>query len=151
NASISVPPGRVSGVPANSRRSLRVRGVPRWPIVIRDAPLPLPRGVPEGTAFSAARLPIRLPRRSQVEAQVRAIEQPAHLRAQLRGLPALPVRETARGFHDHALHGLTCPVCSAPALPLDGACIFCHAPMSEEEDTSELLEFLVARIPTAKA
>jgi hypothetical protein len=36
-------------------------------------------------------------------------------------------------------------------LPLDGACVFCHAPISDEEDTSELLEFLVERIPTAKA
>jgi hypothetical protein len=46
---------------------------------------------------------------------------------------------------------MNCPVCSAPALPLEGACVFCHSPMSLREDTSELLEFLVERIPTAKA
>jgi hypothetical protein len=45
---------------------------------------------------------------------------------------------------------LNCTVCSAPALPLEGACVFCHAPLSGEEDTSELLDYLVERIPTAK-
>ncbi|MGA7910332.1 MAG: hypothetical protein WB682_07300 [Candidatus Dormiibacterota bacterium] len=44
---------------------------------------------------------------------------------------------------------MNCPVCSAPALPLDGACVFCHAPMSGEEDTSELLAYLAERIPIA--
>jgi hypothetical protein len=45
---------------------------------------------------------------------------------------------------------LNCAVCSAPALPLDGACVFCHAPLEVEEDTSELLDYLVERIPAAK-
>jgi hypothetical protein len=47
-------------------------------------------------------------------------------------------------------HALNCPVCSAPALPIDGACVFCHAPMTEEEDTTELLDYLAERIPIAK-
>jgi hypothetical protein len=46
---------------------------------------------------------------------------------------------------------LRCSVCSAPALALDGACVFCHAPISGEEDTTELLDYLVERIPSAKA
>ena len=45
---------------------------------------------------------------------------------------------------------MNCAVCSAPALPLDGACVFCHAPLEVEEDTSELLDYLVERIPAAK-
>ncbi len=46
---------------------------------------------------------------------------------------------------------LNCPVCSAPALPIDGACVFCHAPMAGSEDVSELLDYLGERIPTARA
>jgi len=45
---------------------------------------------------------------------------------------------------------LSCSVCAAPALPLDGACVFCHAPISGDEDTTELLDYLVERIPAAK-
>jgi hypothetical protein len=46
---------------------------------------------------------------------------------------------------------LTCPVCSAPSLPLEGACVFCHAPISGEEgNTTALLDYLVERIPAAK-
>jgi hypothetical protein len=44
---------------------------------------------------------------------------------------------------------LSCSVCSAPALPLEGACVFCHAPISGDEDTTELLNYLVERIPAA--
>lgn len=36
-------------------------------------------------------------------------------------------------------------------MPLDGVCVFCHAPMGDEEDTSELLHYLVEHIPTARA
>jgi hypothetical protein len=39
----------------------------------------------------------------------------------------------------------------APALPLDGACVFCHSPIAVAEDTTELLEYLVEKIPIAKA
>ena len=45
---------------------------------------------------------------------------------------------------------MTCAVCSAPALPLDGACVFCHAPMNGGEDAGQLLDYLVERIPIAK-
>jgi hypothetical protein len=45
---------------------------------------------------------------------------------------------------------LNCTICSAPALPLEGACVFCHTPLEVEEDTSELLDYLVERIPAAK-
>lgn len=41
-------------------------------------------------------------------------------------------------------------MCSAPALPLEGACVFCHAPIVGGEDTGELLDYLVERIPSAK-
>ena len=45
---------------------------------------------------------------------------------------------------------MNCAVCSAPALPLEGACVFCHAPITGEDDSAELLDYLVERIPTAK-
>ncbi len=35
-------------------------------------------------------------------------------------------------------------------LPLEGACVFCHAPITGDEDTGELLDYLVKRIPVAK-
>lgn len=45
---------------------------------------------------------------------------------------------------------MTCAVCSAPALPLEGACVFCHAPISGEDESGQLLDYLVERIPVAK-
>jgi hypothetical protein len=45
---------------------------------------------------------------------------------------------------------LSCQVCAAPALQLDGACVFCHAPMTGDDDPGELLDYLVERIPIAK-
>ena len=45
---------------------------------------------------------------------------------------------------------MNCTICQAPALPLDRACVFCHAPMSEEDDTAELLDYLAERIPIAR-
>ena len=45
---------------------------------------------------------------------------------------------------------MNCAVCSAPALPLEGACVFCHTPITGEDDTTELLDYLVERIPVAK-
>jgi hypothetical protein len=44
---------------------------------------------------------------------------------------------------------LNCAVCSAPSLPLEGACVFCHAPITGEDDSAELLDYLVERIPAA--
>jgi hypothetical protein len=46
---------------------------------------------------------------------------------------------------------MNCPVCSAPALALEGACVFCHSPMGDDEDTSELLDYLIERVPLARA
>lgn len=46
--------------------------------------------------------------------------------------------------------GLSCAVCAAPALPLEGVCIFCHAPLDEQDEPFELLDYLVERIPSAK-
>lgn len=43
-----------------------------------------------------------------------------------------------------------CRTCSAPAFQLDGACVFCHAPLDgEEADPSELLDYLVQHLPSA--
>jgi hypothetical protein len=42
-----------------------------------------------------------------------------------------------------------CSVCSAPAFSIDGACVFCHAPLDgESDDAAELLDYLVERIPS---
>ena len=46
--------------------------------------------------------------------------------------------------------GLSCAVCAAPALPLEGVCIFCHAPLDAHDEPFELLDYLVERIPSAK-
>lgn len=44
---------------------------------------------------------------------------------------------------------MNCAVCSAPALPIDDACVFCHAPLVERDEPDELLDYLVERIPIA--
>jgi len=47
---------------------------------------------------------------------------------------------------------MICPICDAPSLSLDGACVFCHAPLSgEDADTADLLDYLVEHIPSAHA
>ncbi len=45
---------------------------------------------------------------------------------------------------------MNCPICQAPALPLDGACVFCHSPIGADEDSAELLDYLAEKIPIAK-
>ena len=45
---------------------------------------------------------------------------------------------------------MNCTICQAPALPLDGGCVFCHAPMGDEDDPIDLLDYLAERIPIAK-
>ena len=45
---------------------------------------------------------------------------------------------------------MSCTICQAPALPLDGACVFCHAPLVDEDDPIELLDYLAERVPIAK-
>jgi hypothetical protein len=45
---------------------------------------------------------------------------------------------------------MQCRTCSAPAFPLDGTCVFCHAPLAgDDAETSELVEYLVEHLPTA--
>jgi hypothetical protein len=51
----------------------------------------------------------------------------------------------------HRGGGLSCTVCAAPALPLEGICVFCHSPLDEQDEPAELLDYLVERIPSAKA
>ena len=46
--------------------------------------------------------------------------------------------------------GVSCAICGAPALPLDGICVFCHVPLDKEDEPIELLDYLVERIPIAK-
>ena len=46
---------------------------------------------------------------------------------------------------------MNCTVCSAPALSIDDACVFCHAPLVERDEPHELLDYLVERIPIAHA
>ena len=41
-------------------------------------------------------------------------------------------------------------MCSAPALPLEGVCVFCHTPIAGEDESGRLLDYLVERIPVAK-
>jgi len=36
-------------------------------------------------------------------------------------------------------------------LPIDDACVFCHAPLVERDQPDELLDYLVERIPIAQA
>jgi len=45
---------------------------------------------------------------------------------------------------------MSCTVCAAPALPVDGACVFCRSPLSEEPDPTGLLDYLAARLPQAE-
>ena len=45
---------------------------------------------------------------------------------------------------------MRCEVCTAPALPLEGACVFCHSPLPYEGDAYELMDYLVERLPAAK-
>ena len=45
---------------------------------------------------------------------------------------------------------MNCTVCQAPALPLDGTCVFCHSPINDEDDPVELLDYLAERMPIAK-
>jgi hypothetical protein len=45
---------------------------------------------------------------------------------------------------------LSCTVCQAPTLSLDGTCVFCHAPIPDGDDPEELLDYLAERIPIAR-
>jgi hypothetical protein len=40
----------------------------------------------------------------------------------------------------------------APSFPLEGACVFCHAPLTgDEAEPADLLEYLVEHLPAAQA
>ncbi len=45
---------------------------------------------------------------------------------------------------------MTCAVCSAPALPYNGACVFCRAPLATEPEPAGLLDYIAARLPRAR-
>lgn len=45
---------------------------------------------------------------------------------------------------------MTCSVCGAPALPVDGACAFCQSPLAEEGEGEGLLDYVAAHVPTAR-
>lgn len=44
---------------------------------------------------------------------------------------------------------LACEVCGAPALPVDGTCVFCRSPLGERGDVRGLPEYLAGRLPGA--
>jgi hypothetical protein len=44
-----------------------------------------------------------------------------------------------------------CRVCSAPALPLEGACVFCRSPLDGKRAAdADLLEYLGEKVETAR-
>ncbi len=42
-----------------------------------------------------------------------------------------------------------CPVCAAPALAMDGTCVFCGSPLHERGDPAGLLNYVGSRLPGA--
>ncbi|MGH7902599.1 MAG: hypothetical protein ACREPA_00535 [Candidatus Dormibacteraceae bacterium] len=44
---------------------------------------------------------------------------------------------------------MRCEVCSAPALPRGGVCVFCHSPLTDGSEPPELLDYLAQRLPGA--
>lgn len=46
---------------------------------------------------------------------------------------------------------MSCHVCAAPALPLEGVCVFCRSPLLGAPETHSLLDYLAARLPAAAA
>jgi hypothetical protein len=46
---------------------------------------------------------------------------------------------------------VTCEVCGAPALAIDGACPFCHSPLERSGGGEGLLDYLAAHVPAARA
>jgi hypothetical protein len=44
-----------------------------------------------------------------------------------------------------------CEVCSAPAVPLDGACVFCRSPLDDgRANASDLLDYVGERVSPAR-
>jgi hypothetical protein len=47
---------------------------------------------------------------------------------------------------------VTCEVCSAPALPLEDACVFCRSPLgAARAPDADLLDYLGVRVPKARS
>ena len=46
---------------------------------------------------------------------------------------------------------MNCAVCSAPALPIEDTCVFCHAPLVDHDEPVELLDYLAQHLPVAQA
>lgn len=44
---------------------------------------------------------------------------------------------------------VACAVCHAPALPVDGTCVFCRSPLEERGDLLGLVEYVADRLPGA--
>jgi hypothetical protein len=44
-----------------------------------------------------------------------------------------------------------CETCRAPAVLLANACVFCRTPVSDSHAPADLLDYLAARLPDAKA
>jgi hypothetical protein len=46
---------------------------------------------------------------------------------------------------------LTCDICAAPALAIDGTCPFCRSPLEQSGDGEGLLDYLYAHVPAVRA
>ena len=46
---------------------------------------------------------------------------------------------------------MTCSVCGAPALAVDGACAFCQAPLATDGEGEGLLDYVAEHVPSARA
>ena len=44
---------------------------------------------------------------------------------------------------------VTCDVCAAPALPVDGVCAFCRSPLEDRGDLAGLPAYVAERLPGA--
>jgi hypothetical protein len=45
---------------------------------------------------------------------------------------------------------MTCEVCQAPALQVEGACAFCHSPLAASGEGDGLLDYVAAHLPRAR-
>ena len=45
---------------------------------------------------------------------------------------------------------MRCETCGAPAVLLGNACVFCRTPVADSHAPADLLDYLAARLPTAK-
>jgi hypothetical protein len=47
-------------------------------------------------------------------------------------------------------HAAVCRVCRAPALVIDGVCVFCHSPLEPSGEPGPLLDYLAQHLPGAE-